>query len=120
MSSPEDSTAAAVNKPDKPRPTPPRVKRRPGGPLHVARPGVELPQIVITHRDMRDISDLAVAAIQEANDPPNIFRFGTALARVRSDLGDPCAHGARADYADNLVGTEFFHGHDFCTWAWGF
>jgi hypothetical protein len=52
---------------------------------------------------MRDISDLAVAAIQEANDPPNIFRFGTALARVRSDLPEMAIEVMSVDALKGLL-----------------
>jgi hypothetical protein len=44
-----------------------------------------LPVIVVNNRQLRDITQDALAAIGKANDPPCWFQTGNALARLRTD-----------------------------------
>jgi hypothetical protein len=52
--------------------------------------GHSLPQIVITNRELRDLTADALEALQLANDPPTLFQRGGALTRLRySEHGVP-------------------------------
>jgi hypothetical protein len=47
-----------------------------------------LPQIVVSDRQLRDVSDEAISALQAANTPPVLFVRGGELARIHIDEQD--------------------------------
>lgn len=51
----------------------------------LAIPGLDLPNIFVGDRQLRDISDEALNALREANDPPAVFVRGGRLVRADSD-----------------------------------
>lgn len=59
------------------------VLRRPAIPVD------GLPEIIVDGRQMRHVTADAIAALEEANDPPVVFRRGTAWTRLRSDVDEP-------------------------------
>ncbi|HUK40254.1 MAG TPA: hypothetical protein VLX11_04405 [Candidatus Acidoferrales bacterium] len=64
------------------------------------RPAAEdlyLPTIIATNRDLRDISDDTIQALQLANDPPVIYQQGNILTRIA--INDDT--GARLEHFDN-------------------
>ena len=42
-----------------------------------------LPCIVVTNRELRDLTEDALGAVQLANQPPTLFQRGGALTRLR-------------------------------------
>jgi hypothetical protein len=49
-----------------------------------------LPRIMVTRRELRDLTSDALEALRLANDPPNLFQRGGTLARLRqSERGAP-------------------------------
>ncbi len=72
--------------------------------------GDELPLIQVNDRPMRDKTDDALIALEQANDPPTVFSRGGGLARVRKDdeglpvidaMGEPHLRG-RMDRTANF------------------
>ena len=59
------------------------MKRR-GAKKASARP-VHLPRIQVNARQLRDVSADALAALVAANDPPQVFKQGNTLTRIRVD-----------------------------------
>lgn len=48
-------------------------------------PGADLPEIIVSGCQMRDVTDKAMRALQGVNDPPRLFERNGALVRVRRD-----------------------------------
>jgi hypothetical protein len=62
-------------------------------PAPVARADGDLPAITVTSRQLRDMTDEALAALHRANDPPQVFMRGGSLVRVsRDEKGRPSIH----------------------------
>jgi hypothetical protein len=68
-----------------------------------------LPVIVVNNRQLRDITQDALDAIQKANEPPCWFQTGNALARLRTDPEsgrpylDPLGDGAILDLLSQVA-----------------
>jgi bifunctional DNA primase/polymerase-like protein/primase-like protein len=60
----------------------PDVHRRENGNGTGGR-GHSLPQIVITNRELRDLTEDGLESLQVANEPPTLFQRGGALTRLR-------------------------------------
>lgn len=62
---------------------PPWVPSAPGAPKK--RSGADLPEIVVSGCQMREVTDKAMRALQGLNNPPRLFERNGVLVRVRRD-----------------------------------
>lgn len=79
-----EKAAVAVGAYYSPKPPPPEMKvaESVGGYAPAGRR-----KIVITNRPLRDVSDDAIAALRDVNDPPTLFSQSPFIVRLRQDAG---------------------------------